>query len=114
VGVTVTATIEFPLYCVFTMILSTLTSIIIVGTQEPFADQEMRSMELFSEWKALVINYYLLCSTNFVSGPTRVSWVSYDCVCLILAVNLGYADLLMVWSVLWRLRPKLNCHGGTS
>jgi hypothetical protein len=93
-GVTVTTMIEYPLYFLFIMNFITLTSIIIVGTQEPFAHQEMRSMDFFNEWIVLVINYHLLCLTNFVSDPAAREYLGYSMTvvtCLFLAINLGYA-----------------------
>jgi hypothetical protein len=93
-GVTVTSMTEYPLYCLFIMNFSTLTSIIIVGTQEPFKDRIRRSLDLFNEWIVLVINYHLLCFTNFVSDPTAREYLGYSMTavtCLFLVINLGYA-----------------------
>ena len=95
IGVTVTTLTEYPLICVAIMILTTLISIIIMGTQDPFTDRVMRIMDLFNEWIVLLINYHLLCLTNFVSDPTAREHLGYSLTgvtCLFILINLGYAS----------------------
>ena len=75
------------------MNFSTLTSIIIVGTQEPFKDYTRRRMDLFNEFVVLVINYHLLCFTNFVADPVAREYLGYSMVVvtlLFIAINLGF------------------------
>ena len=77
------------------MNFSTLISIFIVRTQEPFKDQIKRFFSLFNEFLALVINYHLLCFTNFVSDPLVREYLGYSMTgmtCLFIAINLGYAS----------------------
>jgi hypothetical protein len=72
----------------------TLISIYIVGTQEPFKDGVKRIMDLFNEFLVLVLNYHLMCFTNFVSDPYTREYLGYSMTvvtCFFIAINLGYA-----------------------
>ncbi len=74
---------------------NTLISIYIVGTQEPFKDGVKRIMDLFNEFLVLVLNYHLMCFTNFVSDPYAREYLGYSMTfvtCLFIAINLGYAS----------------------
>ena len=73
----------------------TLISIFIVGTQEPFKDRIKKILQLFNEFLVLVINYHLLCFTNFVDDPLEREYLDYSIngvTCLFIAINLGYAS----------------------
>ena len=73
----------------------TLISIFTVGTQEPFKDRIKRILQLFNEFLVLVINYHLLCFTNFVDDPLASEYLGYSIngvTCLFIAINLGYAS----------------------
>jgi hypothetical protein len=78
------------------MNFTTLTSIIIDGTQEPFKDRVRGIINLFNEFIVLVINYHLLCLTNFVADPVAREYLGYSMVVVILlflAINLGFASI---------------------
>ena len=93
-GVAVTTMTNYPLWCLFIMNFTTLTSIIIAGTQEPFKDRVRGIIYLFNEFVVLVINYHLLCFTNFVSDPVGREYLGYSMVVvplLFLSINLGFA-----------------------
>jgi hypothetical protein len=76
------------------MNFTTLASMILVGTQEPLAEKIKNSMDLFNEFIVLVINYHLLCFTNFLSDPDMREYVGYSMImvtCMFLAANTGFA-----------------------
>jgi len=93
-GVAVTTMSDYPLFCVLLLSFITLISIYIVGTQEPFKDGVKRIMDLINEFLVLVLNYHLMCFTNFVSDPYAREYLGYSmtfATCFFIAVNLGYA-----------------------
>ena len=89
------------------MNFTTLTSIIIVGTQEPFAEKVKKSLDLFNEFIVLVINYHLLCFTDFLSDPDMREYVGYSMIVVtsvFLAINIGFALVRMGQKPCTRLR----------
>ena len=53
-----------------------------------------RIMDLFNEFLVLVLNYHLMCFTNFVIDPYAREYLGYSMTvvtCFFIAINLGYA-----------------------
>ena len=85
---------DYPLFCVLLLSFITLITIYIVGTQEPFKDRVKRIMDLINEFLVLVLNYHLMCFTNFVIDPYAREYLGYSMTvvtCFFIAINLGYA-----------------------
>jgi len=93
-GVTIIYMFDWPLYQLILLIFNTLVIIVIIGTQDPFADQSFKFMELLNEFFVLVMSYLLMCLTNFVSdAPTRknIGWIMIFIMSVFIAINLVYA-----------------------
>ena len=86
---------SYPVFCIiFVFNFTTLASIVVVGQLMPLKYPGMNKLELFNEFLILILNYHLICLTQFVADPDRREDIGYSIIfftTLFLAVNVGLA-----------------------
>lgn len=87
---------SYPVFSIFSINFQTLFMIMIVGLMCPYSLRSANQMELFNETCVILINYHLMCFTDFVLELERRDQVGYS---LIVVTILNVAVNLLVISV---------------
>ena len=93
-GVSIVVMIQYPVLLLVVYNFTTLTSLIYSGLTMPFKIPYLNRLELVNEFLILILNYHLICLTEFVSHPDRRELIGVS-MCVVtafyLAINFGLA-----------------------
>lgn len=80
-----------PFFSMFFFNFSTLIALILVGMLRPYTLPSTNYREMLNEFGILVLNYHLLCLTDFVHDPSTREIIGYSlcsCISVILICNI--------------------------
>jgi hypothetical protein len=95
--------IRQPVFCMFLFNYTALFAMILAGVLRPFSLPSRNISEMLGKFALLVLNYHLLCLTDFVSDPWTREIIGYSMcsfITLFLSVNMVVIclDLVRQWA----------------